>query len=134
MTVKKEYSIGPGGGFDVESNNSMSSADNLGYFGPGFHSRTFYGRTGSGLDTQDWSKIEFGGRPSGTIQLTGLYQDLDIRLYDNRGRVVKSSLKGGTRTDTISLSGLSAGTYYIRISPGVSGAVSSYALRFGFWV
>lgn len=123
-----------GGRFDVEPNNSRSLADDLGYFGSGYHSRTFYGRTGAGLDTQDWTRIELGGRPSGTIQLTGMFQDLDVFLYDSSNRLVKSSINGGTRTDTISLTGLSAGTYFIRISPGVSGAVSSYALRFGFSV
>ncbi|MFO1003588.1 MAG: pre-peptidase C-terminal domain-containing protein [Planctomycetaceae bacterium] len=120
--------------FDTESNNSRPTANNIGVFTAGYHSRTFYGSTGSGSDTQDWTRFRIDGTTNGTIQLSGIYQDLDIALYDSTGTRIASSVNGDLRTDTISLSNMRAGTYYIQVFPGVRGARSAYALRFGFRV
>jgi len=61
-------------------------------------------------------------------------QDLDLEVYDSSGRLVGRSINGGTRTDFVNLSNASAGDYYVRVFPGVSGARSAYALRFGLTV
>jgi len=117
--------------FDVEPNNTRGIADFVGSFGAGTHSKTYYGSTGSGTDTQDWSRFTVSGRTSGTIQLSGMTQDLDIELYNSSGTRIGHSIRSGTSTDTITLTNLAAGTYYVRVLPGVTGARSAYALRFG---
>jgi hypothetical protein len=134
LHVSEATSEPPVDRFDSESNNSIGTANNIGSFGSGYHSQTFYGSTGSGSDTADWTRFRIDGTTNGTIQLSGMYQDLDIALYDSSGRLVASSTNYGTRTDTINLRNLRAGTYYIQILPGVTGARSAYALRFGLQV
>ena len=120
--------------FDRESNNSFSRANHVANFSRGSHSKTFYGSTGAGSDTQDWVSFTVSGRTSGTITLSGMAQDLDIKIYSSTGQLLSSSLNSGTRTDSFNLNGLSAGTYYLQVLPGVSGARSAYALRFGLAV
>ena len=120
--------------FDSEPNNTRGTADFVRSFGAGTHSNTYYGSTGSGSDTQDWGRFTLGGRTSGTIQLSGMSQDLDIELYNSSGTRIARSVRSGTRTDTITLTNLAAGDYYVRVVPGVSGARSAYALRFGLRV
>lgn len=117
--------------FDTENNNSISRANFIGRFSRGYTSRTFYGSTGAGSDTEDWISFRITGRTTGTIQISGMYQDLDLRLYNSSGSLIQSSTNSGTRTDTLNLNGLSAGIYSLRVYPGVLGARSAYAMRFG---
>ena len=116
--------------FDVEPNNTRGTADFVRSFGAGSHSTTVYGSTGSGTDTQDWGRFTVSGPTSGTIQLSGMTQDLDIELYNSRGSIIGRSIRTGTSTETITLTNLATGTYYVRVIPGVTGARSAYALRF----
>ena len=134
LTVRRLGSDPPTTRYDTEGNNTISSANYIGAFRSGYHSQTFYGSTGAGSDTSDWTRFQINGRTSGTIQLSGMFQDLDIALYDSTGRLVASSVNTGIRTDTINLNGLQAGTYFLQIRPGVAGARSAYALRFGLSV
>ena len=97
--------------FDSEPNNSSAQADFIGSFRRGRYSRTYYGSTGSGSDTQDWIRIRLEGRTTGSINLTGMYQDLDLRVYDSTGRLVGASLNGGARTDFVNLRNAAAGDY-----------------------
>ena len=120
--------------FDTESNNTINTANFIGAFARGFYSQTYYGSTGTSPDTQDWIRIRVAGRTSGTIQLSPVSQDLDLELYNANGSRIGLSINPGTRVDTINMNGLAAGTYYIRIMPGVSGARGAYALRFGMTV
>ena len=120
--------------FDVEPNNTRGTADFVRSFGAGSHSTTVYGSTGSGTDTQDWGRFTLSGRTSGTIQLSGMAQDLDLELYNSSGTRIDRSIRTGTSADTITLTNLAAGTYYVRVIPGVTGARSAYALRFGLSV
>ena len=120
--------------FDTEGNNSFSQANFIGVYGRGYTSDTQYGSTGAGSDTQDWICFRLAGRTTGTIQVTGTYQDLDLELYNSSGSLLARSANAGTRTDTINLNGLAAGTYYARVYPGVYGARSAYAMRFGLSV
>ena len=120
--------------FDTENNNSISQANFIGAFTSGYSSNTYYGSTGAGSDTQDWISFRLAGRTTGTIQISGMFQDLDVELYNSSGSRIGSSVNPGTRTDTINLTGLDEGTYYVRVLPGVSGARSAYAMRFGLSV
>lgn len=119
--------------FDSEPNNTSGTADRIS-FGSGYHSRTFYGSTGSGSDTQDWLRVNLNGRTSGTITLSGMTQDLDLELYNSSGVRIARSVKSGIRTDAINLNNLADGAYFVRVVPGITGARSAYALRFGLTV
>ena len=120
--------------FDTENNNSFSQANFIGVFNRGYSSQTYYGSTGAGSDTQDWTQFRLDGRTTGTIQISGMFQDLDLELYNASGIRIARSANSGTRTDTINLNDLAAGTYYVRVMPGISGARSAYAMRFGLSV
>jgi hypothetical protein len=120
--------------FDTEPNNTRGTADFVRSFGVGTHSKTVYGNTGSGSDLHDWARFTLSGRTSGTIQLSGMTQDLDLELYNSSGTRIDRSIRSGKSTDTITLKSLAAGTYYVRVTPGVTGARSAYALRFGLTV
>ena len=120
--------------FDSEPNNNRGRADFIRTFNRGFHSKTFYGSTGHGTDREDWFRIRLNGRTSGTISLSGMFQDLDLQLRDSSGRVIRRSINGGTRTDTIRVNSLAAGDYYVRVYKGTTSARSAYALRFGLTV
>ncbi len=115
----------------TEDNNSMDRANFIGAFNQGYSSRTCYGSTDAGLDTQEWISFHLNGRTSGTIQISGMFQDLDLELYNSSGTRIARSRNSGTSTDTISLNGLAHGTYFVRVIPSVIGARSAYALRFG---
>ena len=120
--------------FDIEPNNTRGTADFVRSFGTGTHSTTVYGNTGSGSDIHDWARFTLSGRTSGTIQLSGMTQDLDLELHNSSGTRIDRSIRSGKSTDTITLTNLAAGTYYVRVVPGVTGARSAYALRFGLTV
>ena len=109
----------------------MDRANFIGVFSQGYSSQTYYGSTGAGSDTQDWISFHLNGRTTGTIQISGMFQDLDLELYNSSGTRIASSRNSGTSTDTISLNGLADGTYFVRVMPGVIGARSAYAMRFG---
>jgi hypothetical protein len=73
-------------------------------------------------------------RASGTIQLSAMTQHLDLELYKSRETRIDLSIRTGTSTDTITLTTLAAGDYYVRVIRGATGARSAYALRFGLTV
>jgi hypothetical protein len=81
------------------------------------------------VDVFRFETVAVGGA-SNAIRLTypaGL-GDLDIALYDQDLRPLRAATgSGGTRT--ISLNGLPAGTYHLKVS-GVAGATNAYSLRF----
>lgn len=109
-----------------ENNDSFVAAASLG---------TVNGRqTFTGLmlnDTQDWYR--FTMRAAGTattavaLGFSNARGDLDLRLYNASGGLLRSSLGHGDG-ERVSLSGLSAGTYYVQVV-GYRGAHnSSYSL------
>ena len=112
----------------------MDRANFIGVFSKGYSNQSYYGSTGAGSDTQDWFSFHLNGKATGTIQISGMFQDLDLELYNSSGNLIASSKNSGTSTDTISLNGLADGTYFIRVIPGAIEARSAYALRFGLTV
>lgn len=68
----------------------------------------------------DWFKfrINHTGGSGDYVKIEGLYPggDIDLRLYNSAGTEIASSLSA-TNTETISLSGRPAGTYYIQAFP-----------------
>lgn len=114
----------------VQSDDTISGAKNLGVLRPGFGNARAADNVGYNGDMRDFFKFEVDGTASNVrIALTSLSQDLDIRLRNANGTVVAWSVNTGKKSELITLSSLSAGTYYLEVYQGVSNAKSSYALE-----
>lgn len=109
-----------------EQNDSFSAAYNLGTL-------TAF-RNVSGLrmaDSQDWFRFAMNGTGSSSdfvrINFTHSQGDLDLELYNSAGTRLRVS-NGSANGELISLSGLAAGTYYVKIF-GYNGVFNpSYSL------
>ncbi len=110
-----------------ESNNSRGTATSL----VGQTSGTLSNLTIHNSSDVDYFKINLGA--TGTlldyvrVNFTHSAGDLDMRLYNSSGTVVRSSTSS-TDDERISLSGLSAGTYYVEID-GYGSATNTYSLQ-----
>lgn len=82
-------------------------------------------------DTNDWYKLTLhAGAPGSFIQMESPYlqqSNLNFQLCDINGAVVRSSTNSYS-WENISLSGIAAGTYFIRVFPAVSGNNPNYRL------
>jgi len=116
---------------DVESNNTLATANNVGTASAGASSALIYGhignRIGRVVDSQDWYKIEVRGRTDATFTLSSMTRDLDLYLFDSQGREVTRSNNSGTRVDEIRRT-LDPGTYFVQVRQ-FSSNVSVYTLR-----
>jgi len=110
---------GPAGDDRYEENDTLAQATNLG---------SLTGRrTLTGLvmaDSQDWFRFQMAGagtsEHSVAITFTHAQGDLDFRLYDGNGTLLRLS-DGVTNEERISLNGLAAGTYFVQVY-GYNGA------------
>jgi hypothetical protein len=109
-----------------EQNDTLSTAYNLGTLSSS--------KTISNLvmaDSADWYKFTVVNKPGAndtvSINLQDWQGDLDLGLYNAYGTRLRFS---GTanNTETVSLSGLSAGTYYIRVYGYLGATNPSYSL------
>jgi len=107
-TTTTAFAIGPVNGNGVYRDAVDSSTDTNDYyqFSLGSVTQLNLALTGSG-----------GGAPNG---------DLDLRLYDAFGGVAASAVTGGNAIETLTVSGLVAGTYYIQVV--ASSGSSAYEL------
>ncbi|MUG97974.1 hypothetical protein F7734_38970 [Scytonema sp. UIC 10036] len=78
-------------------------------------------------DTNDYYRFSLDATSSFNLALNGLSGNADVQLLDSSGNAITSSTNGGTATESISRI-LNAGTYYIRVYPGNSGASTFYNL------
>jgi hypothetical protein len=110
-----------------EQNDSRGTARNLGTLsGP---------RTVSGLvmgDAYDWFRFTTtrrgGTGDSVSIDFQHAQGDLDLRLYSSTGTLLKSSVGAGDG-EQVSLSGLAAGIYYVRVNGYLGATNPAYSLR-----
>jgi hypothetical protein len=116
---------------DVESNNTLATANNVGTASAGASSALIYGhignRIGRVVDSQDWYKIEVRGQTDATFTLSSMTRDLDLYLFNSQGREVTRSNNSGTRVDAIRRT-LDPGTYFVQVRQ-FSSNVSIYTLR-----
>lgn len=116
---------------DVESNNTLATANNVGTASAGASSALIYGHIGNRIsgvvDSQDWYKIEVRGRTDATFTLSSMTRDLDLYLFNSQGREVTRSNNSGTRVDEIRRT-LDPGTYFVQVRQ-FSSNVSVYTLR-----
>ncbi|MFN9037390.1 MAG: PPC domain-containing protein, partial [Planctomyces sp.] len=81
----------------------------------------------TGSDPEDWYRVPVDSSGALTIQLTGMTADLDLEVQDSNGATLRTSSNGSNDNETIALTGLSAGDYFIRIKRFL-GASSNYTL------
>jgi subtilisin family serine protease len=78
-------------------------------------------------DSYDWYKFTTAAAGTSSSSVSISFQnsqgDLDLALYDSSGTLVSSS-QGTGNSEMISLNGLAAGTYYVRVN-GYNGALNS---------
>ena len=115
----------PSSGFDVEPNNSRALAGSLGTLTPDVSTVVRGSLTGS--DPEDWYRVPVDSSGALTIQLTGMTADLDLEVQDSNGATLRTSSNGSNDNETIALTGLSAGDYFIRIKRFLR-ASSNYTL------
>jgi hypothetical protein len=96
-----------------EENDAFTAAANLGTLTAR--------RTVTGLvmgDSQDWFRFTMPGAGAAANYLAVQFQhaqgDLDVRLYDAAGTLVRAS-DSPTNEERVSLDGLAAGTYYVQV-------------------
>jgi len=115
----------PSSGIDVEPNNSRALAGSLGTLTPDVSTVVRGSLTGS--DPEDWYRVPVDSSGALTIQLTGMTADLDLEVQDSNGATLRTSSNGSNDNETIALTGLSAGDYFIRIKRFLR-ASSNYTL------
>lgn len=104
-TFKKAKNLYALNGKNQNKNLSIHSADDVDYF------KFKLKETGS---ADDWIAIDY----------EVVFGDLDIEILDKNGRVTAAS-RSAENTDKVSLEGLAAGDYYIRVT-GFNGVTNSY--------
>ncbi|MFO0940004.1 MAG: type VI secretion system tube protein Hcp [Pirellulales bacterium] len=85
------------------------------------------GGSGSTGDPQDYYRFQLSTVRNVSLSLTGLTADLDIEVLDQFGNLLFFSRNGGTSSESINMTSLAIGTYYIRIYPFQT-AISNYTL------
>jgi hypothetical protein len=86
-----------------------------------------YGYNTSNYDNQDYYKLVVGTTGLANFNLSGLSADLDLRLYNSSGGLIKESYLGGTSDESIDYA-IAPGTYYLRVDNYSSTGPSFYTL------
>ncbi len=112
------------GGTASDPGSTVATARNLGNLSRS--SWTVNDAVGS-LDLNDYYRFDLSENSNFHLSLTGLSRDVDVILYDRTGRLVASSMKAGSQSESIDRN-LAAGTYSIRVF-SLFGGNSDYSLR-----
>ncbi len=111
-----------------ENNNTMSTAYNLGTVSDNRTITANVAQIISNKKDYDWFKFTLPGTGGSTSKVSLSYthstsSDLDLELYNTSGNRISFSA-GMSGTETISLSGKAAGTYYVKVYNYKSSTVS----------
>ncbi|MFN5990091.1 MAG: pre-peptidase C-terminal domain-containing protein, partial [Dolichospermum sp.] len=110
-------------GDSAESNNTQAQATDLGTLTSAFNRGNLSIHTTSDVDWFKFTLATTGNETNSVgIDFTHIQGDLDIGLYDSNGNFVSSSTELDNQ-ETISLEGLTAGSYYLQVY-GYNGAVN----------
>ena len=115
----------PASSADAEPNNSRSQAGSIGTLTQGVTTVVSGSLTGS--DPEDWYRVPLKSPGKLTVDLRDLAADLDLEVLDSSGNSLRTSTRIGSVSETITLDGLAAGDYFIRVTR-YSNASSSYTL------
>ncbi|MBD2500230.1 pre-peptidase C-terminal domain-containing protein [Anabaena azotica] len=67
------------------------------------------------IDTNDFYKFTLSDDAKFNLTLTGLTDNADLQLLNSNGASIQTSANAGTSNESISVTSLTAGTYYIRV-------------------
>ncbi|MFM6578809.1 MAG: pre-peptidase C-terminal domain-containing protein, partial [Dolichospermum sp.] len=110
-------------GDSAESNNTQAEATDLGTLTSAFNRGNLSIHTSSDVDWFKFTLATAGNETNSVgIDFTHIQGDLDIGLYDGNGNFLNNST-GVDNQETISLEGLTAGSYYLQVY-GYNGAVN----------
>lgn len=89
---------------------------------------------GQAVDTNDYYRFSLGSPTQLNLTLDGLglnalQGNLDVQILSQAGTVIAAATSPGTASESIANLSLNAGTYFIRIFPGDTGAISAYDLN-----
>jgi trimeric autotransporter adhesin len=99
--------------------SSIGTALNIGALaGRTVHSDSigFFDFSTLSTDTLDFYKISLTNPGSLNVVLNGLSADADLQVLNSAGTVIGSSANSGTTADTVNLTSLAAGTYFVRVN------------------
>lgn len=116
--------------------NTLSRARNLGTLSTSNTYQDFVGTS----DSNDYYRFDLSATTSVNIALNGLSADANVQLIrdtnNNKildsGELLATSANTATTPEAINLTGLVAGTYYVRVYPG-TGASTNYSLNLYDW-
>jgi hypothetical protein len=91
--------------------NALSAARNIGSLSGTQMLSEFVGTS----DPNDYYQLNLSAPGSLNIALNGLSADANLQLLNSNGGVIASSAQVGNIAESINLSGLAAGTYYVRV-------------------
>jgi Ca2+-binding RTX toxin-like protein len=115
-----------------EANNTRQTATNLKDFdwGQQVGAKSWENLT-VGVSDQDWFKFDLAQKGTAgnyvAIAFNTYQGDLDLDLYNTAGTIIKSA-KGFRNTESITLDGLVAGTYYARVTGYAGKTNANYSL------
>ena len=92
--------------------NSTAAARNLGTL----LGRQFVSDFVGSIDTQDFYRINLAAPGSLNVLLNGLGADANLQVLNSAGTLIGSSSAGGTTPDSVNLTSLAAGTYFVRVN------------------
>lgn len=78
----------------------------------------------------DYYRIYLAGRSSLNLSVTGLSSDANLQLLDGSGQTLHQSANTGSLAESINVSDLRAGTYYIQVSLGSTAQATNYSLEY----
>ncbi|MDZ8055269.1 MAG: pre-peptidase C-terminal domain-containing protein [Aulosira sp. ZfuCHP01] len=121
----------------IGSNFSSALTNNFGKYQSGYTYSNYYSASVGDRNFDDLFRYEFAGTTNLNFTLTDLTANADIRLiYDannngvfDTGEEISRSSNSGTSTETLSRSGLAAGTYYVNVYRYDSSVNTPYKLN-----
>ncbi len=130
-------------GYATETNNTLSTAYDIGGSGYSYSSgnlngnRIFTGWVGDS-DTQDFYRFSLGASSNVSLALTGLSADAELELIRDAnfngvidtGEVLRGGYRGSSASESINFSDLTAGDYHVRVNR-FNSANTSYTLNMG---
>ncbi|MUG94399.1 peptidase [Scytonema sp. UIC 10036] len=98
--------------FVGDPGNTIASARNIGTLNG---TKTYNNSVGN-TDTYDYFRLNLNTANSSlNVSLTGMTADADVDVLNHGGAIIASSTRGGAVDDSINLSALAAGDYYVRV-------------------
>ena len=105
--------------------NNLFSSRNIGFLG--LTNQIYRDWVGS-ADGNDYYRFLTTSSTNFRLNLDGLSGDADVELLNQFGSVIRRSMRGGNNSESISVDGLDAGIYHVRVYP-YGGADTYYNLR-----